>query len=95
MKNVKGTTKNGRGFIDSYNRATARTLFDCYQSCSRAKAAAYNSCINFMKEMNGYDSRICSSNVFMFTFGFRFKDETTGRENLMYITRDNDYCISM
>lgn len=94
MKSVKGTTKNGRRFINSYNRATARTLFDCYQSCSCAKVAAYNSCADFMKRMNGYDSRICSFNGFMFTFGFRFKDEA-GRENLMYITRDNDYCISM
>ena len=95
MTNVKGITKKGSYFIYSYERATAKTLFDCYSSVSRAKVAAFNSCMNFMKRMHGYDNRICSFNTFTFTFAFRFKDETTGGEKLMYITRDNDYCVTM
>ena len=95
MTNVKGTTKKGSGLICSYNMATARNLFDCYASVSRAKVAAFNSCMDFMKRMHGYDSRICSFNSFSFSFAFRFKDETTGGEKLMYITRDNDYCVTM
>lgn len=76
----------------AYLRSDATHLSDVYGRWSSAKQSAYDYCRNLFDRLDGKGFTIVSSNTFMFTVGFDYKDLDTGEDMFAYITRDHDYC---
>lgn len=80
--------------VEAYNNSTATTLRDVYGRYSQAKEDAYRYCRYLMLEKDGWDFRIIGATVYLFTAGFKFKDEN-GKTCLMYITKANNRVIKL
>lgn len=76
-----------------YKLRDAVTLDDVYGSYSVYKARAYRDCIDTMVMLDGYDFRIISHNVNIFTCGFRYKMNEI--EMFMYITPNYRVSIAL
>ena len=89
MTKINKGTKKALGFIESYERATARNLSDIYGSYSSAKAQADRDCRDRMVALGASDYRILGGNTFSFTCGYRTEDT-------LYIeTSSNTYAIAL
>lgn len=78
--------KVAKANIVRYNESKAQFLGDVYGKCSDAKEKAWTDCVSLMNDMHGYNFRIISYNVFMFTAGFLVTDTDTGVVKFVYIT---------
>lgn len=78
-------TKANKRYYNQYLNSTARELHDVYGTYSAAKAGAMAYCRELQYDMNGYDGRICSANIFQFTYAFQYVNES-GKKCLAYIT---------
>ena len=87
-------TKKEQGFKQNYDRATARELWQVYDSFSRKKARALDHCREAQYMLNGYDGRICSACCNFFTYAFRYRD-AEGKERLQYHTHANVYDFAL
>lgn len=81
--------KRMKDIYNNYQRATARTLYDVYDSFSQAKAKAFDYCQKLQADHNGKDGRIIGANGFKFSYGFTYKDEQQ-KTHFVYITASND-----
>lgn len=69
------------------------TLSDCYKCWSSAKQNAWHRCLVFCSEQNGTRMRIISSNGFVFSVAFLYRE---GNDlYLSHITRDGVYKIKL
>lgn len=73
----------------SYERATARTLWDVYDSFSHAKQQAFDYCQKLQYEHHGENGRIIGANGFKFSYGFTYTDENN-KKHFVYITKSHD-----
>lgn len=87
-------SKAGKHWYQQSLMNKGKTLKDVYKKPSYNKIEAYNWCINYMEEFNGYNGHITSANQQVFSFSFNYKDED-GIEHIMYLTRDNNYDIKL
>lgn len=79
-------TKTIRTAYDRYCKSKlGDNLYNCYERPSQAKWDAMDDCKALMRELNGHDMRIISRSKWVFTVGFRFKDEN-GKDSFIYIT---------
>lgn len=89
MRHAKRTEIGGA--YARYQKATARDLNEVYSRYSQAKQAAYDYCMNLVREYYGYSPRIIGANTCTFSFGFI--GVIDGKEAFFYITRDYDRYI--
>ena len=75
-----------KGIVESYKRAYATELREVYSRWSSKKETAFKQCRELMREKDGKNFKIISSNGYMFTAGFEFKNEK-GEDCIMYITK--------
>lgn len=95
MTKLNKNTKKAQAFIKAYNNAPLyRDLRDCYTNYSYNKMHAYEDCMQFVKDFDGYDYTIVSYNTNIFIFAFLFVDDS-GNEVLCYITPYNNYVIQL
>ena len=85
--------KNARRALSLYNVSRETTLDDCYKSYSVNKQRAFNRCRGEMYYDGGYDMRIITHNVNIFTCGYLYTDPKTGVLMFRYITPN--YSISI
>ena len=78
-------TKKDKSTIFNYLKSNKFSLMDCYKSASCYKWRVYNSIIEEMKKLNGYNFKIISYNQNIFTCGFTF-DSASGSKFLKYYT---------
>ena len=64
-------------------------LEDCYDKFSRAKEKAYNYCLDFYEELDGYHFRITGYNCNTFTCAYLF--DTSENQYIIVHTRTYDY----
>lgn len=88
MKTFKSSTKIGRRYIDSYNRATASTLSDVYGRYSYGKAHAERWCKEQMIKESGNGFKIISFNTFGFSCAWMVAD------GLRIETPQNSYLVA-
>lgn len=87
-------TKANTYKLRQYNNSTASSLYDVYGSFSSKKYNAWKYCESLKARHNGHDLRVLSANTYMFTAGFRFRDDN-GNDCLMYITPSKDEIITI
>lgn len=68
----------------TYERATARTLWDIYDSFSYAKQQAFDYCQKLQNEHHGENGRIIGANGFQFSYGFTYTDEIAKKTFCIY-----------
>lgn len=69
-----------------YKVSKAYSLWDCYQSFSSAKAAAWDHCERLCRSFDGTDLRVLTYSIFQFTAGFTFVNKH-GEECFFVITQ--------
>ena len=90
MIKLKRNTQKAKRFIKEYWTSSRYNLDDCYNNYSYAKQNAFDYCINKMQKMGGYDGRIISYNIFVFTYAFMTDDN-----KLIVICPTNEYEIQL
>lgn len=80
--------------VEAYNNATATTLREAYGRYSKAKEDAYMDCLRLKVDMDGWDFKIVGATCYLFTAGFKFKNEQ-GETCLMYITKGGNRVIKL
>ena len=76
------------GLYENYKRATATELWQVYGRYSVEKIKALQECKELQYNMGGYDGRICTHSAYLFSYAFRYINES-GRQCLAYITKGN------
>ena len=77
-------TKRDRGIVHQYLQSTSYNLNDVYGSYSKAKARAWDNCVEQMYLDGGYNLKIISSNSQIFTVGYTVKNDD--EVAIVYIT---------
>lgn len=72
-----------------YKNRPRYSLYDFYKKPSRAKVAAYESCIEVAKELKSSDYGVVSANFHMFTFLIVYY--SNGVKRIRYFTNVNSY----
>ena len=80
-------TKQLRQAYKEYLLSEKTSLFDCYESFSKAKWDALEYCKELCYQLNGDSLRIISHSCFAFSVGFVFVNEE-GKSVFAYITKD-------
>lgn len=83
-------TKSQTSIYNRYLNSSDYELRHVYGSWSWAKENAMEHCKNEMFKKGGHNLKIVSHNVNVFTVGFVYTDEETGKEMFNYITRDRN-----
>lgn len=73
----------------------ALELSDVYGRYSDAKRNAWEYCKNLCEKYKGFNLKIVSHNINIFTAGFVYPDKTTGQEMFMYITPSYDIAVEV
>lgn len=94
---VKTTKLNQREkrYQQCYNRSTDSNLYDAYGSFSKAKATAWDYCLEKCYKMSGRGLKVLTHNSFMFTAGFEFVNPETGAVALCIITPSEDFAFEV
>lgn len=87
MVTVSTKTKKGRDLLGRAIRYEGYSLFDVYDSVSKAKAEAYQDCLHMCEREGGKNFRICSHS------GWRFSVSWQVADGWRMETRDNSYHI--
>lgn len=97
MRELKNTTQQAKNFIRRYlwalENAPKDNIFKMYNKPSQAKIKAFNDCISFKAQLEGYNGIITGGNCDKFNYAFKYKEN--GTEYLVYITPQNDYKIAL
>lgn len=84
-------TKTMRNAYEQFNNSSIFDLDQCYYNFSRAKAQAYDYCIELFNRYNGVKFRITGYNSMIFSVGFI--GEINGKKAFFYITPHHDRYI--
>ena len=71
-KENRRNNKSEISLLKAHERATTTTLKECYGKWSWEKEYAFNKCKSKCQELGGYDFKIISHNVNMFSIGFYY-----------------------
>jgi hypothetical protein len=71
MQTIKPTTKEGRAYMERYNRATAQSIYEAYKTPSTNKTRADYFCRAQMAKENGHGYRVISYNCFHFSVAWQ------------------------
>lgn len=83
-------TKSQNSIYNRYLNSSDYELRHVYGSWSWAKENAMESCKRRMAEKDGFGLKIISHNCNVFTVGFVYTDEETGKQMFNYISRDRN-----
>lgn len=87
MKTIKGTTKKGQEMLRKAVNNEGRYLWEIYDTFSKAKNNALESCFNLCFNENGTDFHICSHNTFNFSVAWEVEN------GMRMETAQNSYLI--
>ncbi len=83
-------TKKQEQMFRAVTHSNNESLYDVYNTFSRAKYMAFDNCIYEMRRKDGFNLRITSSNTFSFSCGFLYYDEDN-HLHCRYYTSQNTY----
>lgn len=87
LQKINKNTQRAQAIIRAWQRSDTCSLWQAYESCSDAKARAYEYCLSLMRELDGSQGRITGHNCFYFSYAFKRGND------LVYITHAGDYII--
>ena len=98
---LKGSTKEGQRYINTARYIAGRTLYDVYNSFSKAKDDAYDWCMRRMEDFDGDNFHITGANCNFFTVAFegeiKYIDPKTGEvtdeEVVVVETASSEYVV--
>ena len=90
---INGATKTGQALLARASRYEGKYLSDVYGRYSSAKLSAYEDCLEWCKETNGYNFHIISANTFGFSVAWEYNDPNTGEIMTRIETPKNTYII--
>lgn len=89
------TGKKARSYVNQYNYAPYRTIYDCYKQPSQQKVAAWENCERKCYAMHGRGLIVLSYNCSFFTAAFEYTHPDTGVLMLHVETYANSYDMEM
>ena len=95
MKKLNKTTKKAHGFIWNYTHSEFCTIYSAYARPSLAKIRAYEAIDLERADRCGYGTRITSKSCNFFTMAYRYIDQDTGHEILVYHTPTECYLVDL
>lgn len=93
LTTLNNTTQRAQNFLRQYQKASACSLYEVYNTFSQYKARAFDYCKELQAKLCGEFGRVASACVMYFAFAFIFDYE--GQKYLCYITKSNNYKIKL
>lgn len=87
LQKINKNTQRAQAIIRAWLRSDTYSLWQAYDTCSNAKARAYEYCLSLMRELDGSQGRITGASNCFFSYAFKRGND------LVYITHCADYII--